>query len=102
MSVAASVVTLASTGSATSRRPRHLCGGGHADHRRRRTLTRWRLRPTAVVLGQSFFLRCQEEKRNMLICRPFRADDGARTHDLLHGKQTLYQLSYIRESSEYS
>jgi hypothetical protein len=24
------------------------------------------------------------------------ADDGARTHDLLHGKQTLCQLSYIR------
>ena len=25
------------------------------------------------------------------------ADEGARTLDLLHGKQTLYQLSYIRE-----
>ena len=25
-----------------------------------------------------------------------RADDGIRTHDLLHGKQMLYQLSYIR------
>ena len=24
------------------------------------------------------------------------ADEGARTLDLLHGKQTLYQLSYIR------
>jgi hypothetical protein len=23
------------------------------------------------------------------ICRSFRADDGIRTHDLLHGKQTL-------------
>ena len=27
------------------------------------------------------------------------ADEGARTLDLLHGKQTLYQLSYIRESA---
>ena len=26
------------------------------------------------------------------------ADDRARTDDLLHGKQTLYQLSYIREN----
>jgi hypothetical protein len=25
------------------------------------------------------------------------ADEGTRTLDLLHGKQTLYQLSYIRE-----
>ena len=31
-----------------------------------------------------------------------RADDRARTDDLLHGKQTLYQLSYIREGAEYS
>ena len=31
------------------------------------------------------------------------ADDGTRTHDLLHGKQTLYQLSYIRRSGpQYS
>ena len=30
------------------------------------------------------------------------ADERARTVDLLHGKQTLYQLSYIREPSEYS
>jgi hypothetical protein len=30
--------------------------------------------------------------------RGFRgADERARTVDLLHGKQTLYQLSYIRE-----
>jgi hypothetical protein len=28
------------------------------------------------------------------------ADDGTRTHDLLHGKQTLYQLSYIRGEGE--
>jgi hypothetical protein len=38
----------------------------------------------------------------MPFCRYSRADDGIRTHDLLHGKQTLYQLSYIREPSEYS
>ena len=31
-----------------------------------------------------------------------RADERARTVDLLHGKQTLYQLSYIREGAEYS
>ena len=31
-----------------------------------------------------------------------RADDGTRTHGLLHGKQTLYQLSYIRARPEYS
>jgi hypothetical protein len=30
------------------------------------------------------------------------ADERARTVDLLHGKQTLYQLSYIREGAEYS
>ena len=30
------------------------------------------------------------------------ADERARTVDLLHGKQTLYQLSYIRERPEYS
>ena len=30
------------------------------------------------------------------------ADERARTVDLLHGKQTLYQLSYIRERAEYS
>jgi hypothetical protein len=28
--------------------------------------------------------------------RALRADDEARTHNLLHGKQVLYQLSYVR------
>jgi hypothetical protein len=37
--------------------------------------------------------RCRERKNGAFL----EADDGARTHDLLHGKQTLYQLSYIRE-----
>ena len=30
------------------------------------------------------------------------ASDGPRTHDLLHGKQTLYQLSYTRVREEQS
>ena len=30
------------------------------------------------------------------------ADDRARTDDLLLGKQTLYQLSYIRGAAEYT
>ncbi len=34
--------------------------------------------------------------------RVLEADERARTVDLLHGKQTLYQLSYIREGAEYS
>ena len=28
--------------------------------------------------------------------------NGLEPFDLLHGKQTLYQLSYIREGAEYS
>jgi hypothetical protein len=28
-------------------------------------------------------------RRNTLLSRGFKADDGIRTHDLLHGKQTL-------------
>ncbi len=36
------------------------------------------------------------------ISGPFQADEGTRTLDLLHGKQTLYQLSYIRARPEYS
>ncbi len=30
------------------------------------------------------------------------AGDGTRTHDILLGKQTLYQLSYTRIGPEYS
>jgi hypothetical protein len=37
-------------------------------------------------------------KKNPPFCSGFiEADEGARTLDLLHGKQTLCQLSYIRE-----
>ena len=31
-------------------------------------------------------------------CGYFGAGDGTRTHDILLGKQTLYQLSYAREA----
>jgi hypothetical protein len=40
-------------------------------------------------LGQSCVHRCQCAEQHTRICRKFRADDGTRTHDLLHGKQTL-------------
>jgi hypothetical protein len=34
--------------------------------------------------------RNSSDNTNALLCRAFReADDGTRTHDLLHGKQTL-------------
>jgi hypothetical protein len=39
------------------------------------------------------------ETQNLLSCRTSRAGDGTRTHDLLHGKQTLYQLSYTRRGA---
>ena len=43
------------------------------------------------------------ENEKAQISRAFRqADEGTRTLDLLHGKQTLYQLSYIRVGQEYS
>ena len=47
-------------------------------------------------------MRCHLENKTPRLAGALEADEGTRTLDLLHGKQTLYQLSYIREGAQYS
>ncbi len=58
--------------------------------RRESAPDRARLQPWSglveAFLGQSSVHRCQCDEQNTGICSTFRTDDGARTHDLLHGK----------------
>ena len=60
----------------------------HARHRLTRELVPGEHKPGSgrARWGQSFVHRCQREEQNLLFCRDSRADDGTRTHDLLHGK----------------
>ena len=58
--------------------------------------------PLAKPLAEGIPRRPSRQRERPLSGAFLLADDGARTHDLLHGKQTLYQLSYIREPTEYS
>ena len=46
--------------------------------------------------AMNFLLGCVRTQKNPEIMGENGASDGLRTHDLLHGKQMLYQLSYTR------
>jgi hypothetical protein len=70
--------------------------GGTSPARKRRSLTR-RSRAAGAATspgrgalprswGQSSVHRCPNNEQNLRICRDSKADDGTRTHDLLHGK----------------
>ncbi len=63
-----------------------------------RTETQFRVQPLGPIGDPC----CPSSNKNPRFTGVLRADERARTVDLLHGKQTLYQLSYIREGAEYS
>jgi hypothetical protein len=48
-----------------------------------------RSRPRRPRLQPSCSHRCQQRLRHLPNCSTFRADDGTRTHDLLHGKRVV-------------
>ena len=59
------------------------------------------LRTDVASLSRIFHCRVFKNKKarlttGLLIFKKFGAADQVRTDDLLHGKQTLYQLSYAR------